>query len=277
MLTTLDAKPQEWMEGAKSVLHTVSACHFQSVEHAEYWIDKLVPKDANDRPVKWSGGRRKDQTRRIFIENCLKHQDEIDFKINCVSSPEGEMSWFAWAFYFQNQSLVSQRLDAKRRNCLVFSGLNGGELSFPVLRAGYLIWYHHVVRYLVEFKHISGKFLSDNFCNDELGPGQGKALGVGFVNYLLSLSSQKPQISLPTVERLSKLDIISDAMCGWVNSVRTQNAPPEYVASLELLESIQTKPIDNIVYAMDLRVVDENGKDVTSEVKKAVINGVDCG
>lgn len=277
MLTTLDAKPQEWMEGAENVLHTVSACHFDSIEHAEHWIDKLIPKNANNRPVKWSGGRRKDQTRKIFIENCLKYQDEIDFKINCVSSLEGEMSWFAWAFYFQNQNLVSQRLDARGRNCLVFSGLNGGELSFPVLRAGYLIWYHHVVRYLVEFKQVSGKFLSDNFCNDKVGPGQGKAQGVAFVNFLLGLSPQKPQISLPTVERLAKLDIISDAMCGWSNSVRSKNASQEFATSLELFEHSRTKPIDNVVYAMDLHVVDENGKDVTNEVKKAVVNGVDCG
>ena len=48
MLTTLDAKPQEWMEGSENVMHTVSACHFQNVEHAEYWIDKLIPKDANN-------------------------------------------------------------------------------------------------------------------------------------------------------------------------------------------------------------------------------------
>jgi len=47
--------------------------------------------------------------------------------------------------------------------------------------------------------------------------------------------------------------------------------------SLELFERSRTKPIDNVVYAMDLHVVDENGKDVTSEVKKAVVNGVDCG
>jgi len=133
MLTTLDAKPQEWMEGSKNVLHTVSACHFQNIEHAEYWIDKLIPKDINNRPVKWWSGRRKKRTREIFIGNCLKYQNEIDFKINTISSLEGEMSWFAWSFYFQNQSLISQRLDAKGRNCLIFSGLNNGEISFPVL------------------------------------------------------------------------------------------------------------------------------------------------
>lgn len=274
MLTTLDAKPQEWMEGSENVLHTVSACHFQNIEHAEYWIDKLIPKDANNNSVKWSGGRggrRKKENRETFIENCIKHQDQIDFKINAVSSLEGEMSWFAWAFYFQNQSLVSQRLDAKRRNCLVFSGLNGGELSFPILRAGYLIWYHHVVRYLVEYKNISGNFLSDNFCTDE----PGKALGVAFVNFLLSLSPQKPQISLPTNKRIAKLDMLSDAMCGWINSIRSNNAPQEYGTSLEQFERAQTKPIDNIIYAMDLHIVDKNGNNITEKVKKAVVHGAD--
>jgi hypothetical protein len=183
------------------------------------------------------------------------------------------MSWFAWVFYFQNQSLVSQRVDKKGRNCLIFSGLNGGELSFPVLRAGYLIWYHHVIRYLVEFKNISGDFLSDNFCNDEVGPGEGKALGIAFVNYLLNSSTHKTQISLPTIERFARLDMISDAMCGWVNSVRLKIAPQEYAASLAQFENCRTKPIDNIIYAIDLHIKDINGNDITHEVKNAVING----
>ncbi|MGK5095326.1 hypothetical protein WDW89_25350, partial [Deltaproteobacteria bacterium TL4] len=164
------------------------------------------------------------------------------------------MSWFAWAFYFQNRNFVSQQEDKKGRNCWVFSGIKEQELSFPVLRAGYLIWYHHVIRYLVEYKHISGMFLSDNFCNDEVGPGKGKALGVSFVNSLLSLSPHKPQISLPKIERFARLDMISDAVRGWVNSVRSKNAPKEYISSLEQFENSQTKPIDNIVYAMNLHI-----------------------
>lgn len=187
------------------------------------------------------------------------------------------MSWFAWAFYFQNQSLISQRTDEKGRNCLVFSGLNGGELSFPVLRSGYLIWYHHVIRYLVEYGKTSGKFLSDNFCADEKGPGQGKALGVAFVNYLLSLTPQKPQISLPTNSRLSNLDIVSDHMCGWVNSVKTESSPHNHKLCLEQFEASNSNPVNNIEYAINLNIVDEHGSDVTDKVKHMVANGVRNG
>jgi len=274
MLTTLDANPQEWMQGDKKVIHTVSACHFESIAHAEHWINLLIPKDSNGKLVKWSGGRRKDTTRRKFIENCLKNKSDIDFTINSISTTEGEMSWFAWALYFQNQSLVSQRMDNKKRNCLVFKGLNGREFSFPVLRAGYLIWYQHVIRYLVEFKNINGKFLSDNFCADEIGPGDGKALSVAFVNYLLNLSVNKPQVSLPTNDRFSRLDAISDYMCGWVSSVKATIAPIEYEAMLKKFEASRPESIDNIEYVMNLNITDENGNDVTNQVKLAVANGV---
>ncbi|MGK5095325.1 hypothetical protein WDW89_25345 [Deltaproteobacteria bacterium TL4] len=79
MLTTLDAKPQEWMEGSESVLHTVSACHFQNIEHAEYWIDKLIPKDANNKSVKGSGGEE-----RIALGNFLL-RTVLDTKIKLIS------------------------------------------------------------------------------------------------------------------------------------------------------------------------------------------------
>lgn len=273
MLTTLDAKPQEWMHGDENVIHTVAACTFENHEHAEHWINILVPRDSNGNLVKWSGGRRKEKTRQLFIDNCIKHRDEFDFKINCISSREGEMSWFAWAFYYENRSLISQRMDEKNRNCLVFSDLNGGELSFPVLRAGYLIWYHHVIRYLVEHEHIRGKFLSDNFCADEKGPGEGKALGVSFVNFLLSLSQEKPQVSLPSNPRVSNQDLISDCMCGWVNSVRTEDVPEIYKQKLQLLEGSDSKIVSNIEFMTNLNIIDEHGNDVTEEVKQMVANG----
>jgi len=136
------------------------------------------------------------------------------------------------------------------------------------LRAGYLIWYHNVIRYLVEYKKISGIFLSDNFCNDEIG----KAIGVAFVNFLLSASPEKPQISLPTVERFAKLDLISDAICGWVNSVKSNIAPTDYVINLEQFENAKSRPIDNIVFATDLQIKDKNGNDITKKIKNIIAN-----
>ena len=273
MFTTLDAKPQEWMEGDSNVLHTVAACHFKSLEHAEYWIGKLIPRNRNGIFVKWAGGRRKEQTKDSFIDNFLSQANDLDFKVNCVSSNEGEMSWFAWAFYFQNQSFITQQLDTKGRNCLVFTGIGKNGISLPVLRAGYLIWYNHVIRYLAESEQISGTFLSDNFCNDELGVGEGKAQGVAFVNFLLSLSSKKPQISLPITDQYKKCDLISDYMCGWINSVRSNKATDKQKETLERIEKNCPNNINNVMFATDLKIVDENGNDVTTAVKEAVVKG----
>lgn len=260
------------MEGDASVYHTVAACSFESAEHIEHWINKLVPKDRNGEFVKWSGGRRKRETRNKFIANCLRFASEIDFRINCVSTNEGEMSWFAWAFYMQNQRYVSQRLDAKGRNCLVFKTTTEDELPFPVLRAGYLIWYHHVIRYLAESQGVKGKLLSDNFANDQEGPGEGKALAVSFVNFLLAQSNSDLLVSLPVTARYRAYDRLSDYFCGWVNSVRSNSADERQAQELATLEAQPRKFIDNVIFATNLNIVDEQGNDVTVAVKAAVIS-----
>lgn len=269
MITTLDTQPQEWMEGDENIFHTVAACHFQSIEHIEHWINKLIPRNQNGSFIKWAGGRRKDQSRDQFIDNCTRHSNEIDFKVNCVSTNESEMSWFAWAFYMQNQRLVTQRLDNKNRNCLVFQISGNKEIVFPVLRAGYLIWYHHVIRYLAEFQKINGMFLSDNFACDE----EGKALGVSFVNYLMFQSKCEIRVSLPTNDRFRECDRLSDYFCGWVNSIRSNIAVEEQVNKLSELESNDNKFIENVIYAMNLNIVDEKGNDLTEAVKAAVVSG----
>jgi len=270
MITTLDARPQEWMEGDENVFHTVAACHFQNLEH---WINRLIPRNQNGSFVKWAGGRRKGRTRDQFIDNCLEYSGEIDFQINCVSTSEGEMSWFAWTFYMQNRRLVTQRLDAKNRNCLVFQINNEKDISFPVLRAGYLIWYHYVVRYLSEFQDIRGKLLSDKFACDKKGPGDGKAVGVSFVNSLLKQSGLDLRISLPITERYRECDRLSDFFCGWVNSVRSKTATESHVRKLGELEAHPKKFIENVVYAMNPNIVDEEGNDITEAVKVAVARG----
>lgn len=270
MLTTLDAQPQEWMEGDADVYHTVAACHFKSLEHIEYWVEKLIPKNQNGRFVKWSSNRGSKRHRDEFINNCLKHSNEIDFMVNCISSLEGKMSWFAQAFYMQNNTLITQKIDAKGRNCLVFQISSENSLSFPVLRAGYLIWYHHVIKYLGEFKGITGKFLSDNFCADEVGPGDGKALGVGFVNFLLKPSPLGIQVSLPTNDRYRQCDQLSDYFCGWVNSVRSGVSNEKHQRQLAELESTPNKFMDNIIYEPQFTFIDDDGNDVTQAVMDAV-------
>ena len=274
MITALDTQPQEWMVGNENIFHTVTACHFKSLEHLEHWVHRLVPTNQNGTFVKWSGGRRKPETRDQFIENCFKCAGEIDFQVNSVSTSEGEMSWFAWVFYMQNRELVTQRLDAKGRNCLVFKISVDKDLQFPVLRAGYLIWYHHVIRYLAEMKNVKGKLISDNFASDQVGPGEGKALGVSFVNFLLAQSKSELQVSLPVTERYKSCDRLSDYFCGWVNSVRSNTATTIQEQRLSELESHPKKFIDNVIFATNLNVVDEHGNDVTAAVKAAVVNGV---
>lgn len=271
--TTLDAKPQEWMQGDPTVLHTVAACHFASPEHAEHWINALVPKNRNGDFVKWAGGRRKHETRNAFLAACVDRARELDFSISCVSSSEGEMSWFAWAFYFPNRHLIAQKTDAKGRNCLVFELGNGQSVALPVLRAGYLIWYHNVVRYLTDGKGIHGNFLSDNFCADEVGPGPGKAMGVGFVNWLLSMSDVKPQVSLPTNDRFRRLDLLSDHFCGLANTVWSGAATESQAQDFNAFEQSRPDLCENVRFATNLTVVDENGVNVTAQVQAAVAKG----
>ena len=273
MFTTLDAKPQEWMQGDSAVLHTVAACHFTSPEHAERWISTLVPKNKNGDFLKWAGGRRKDETRNEFLAACVAHAHDLDFSVTCVSSSEGEMSWFAWAFYFPNRHIIAQRRDARGRNCLVFEPGNGQSIVIPVLRAGYLIWYHNVIRYLTDGKGIRGKFLSDNFCADEVGPGPSKAMGVAFVNWLLSMSDVKPQLSLPTNDRFRRMDLLSDHFCGLANTTWSQTATESQSRNFKALEESRPDLFENVKFATNLNVVDENGVDVTAEVRAAVAKG----
>jgi len=261
------------MEGDATVFHTVAACTFDSVEHIEHWIHKLVPRNRNGEFVKWSGGRRKRETRHEFVNNLLKHLNAIDFRVDCVSTSEGEMSWFAWAFYMQNRDHVSQRLDSKGKNSLAFQVTAERQLQFPVRRAGYLIWYHHVVRYLAEVQGIKGKLLSDNFANDEEGPGEGKAKAVSFVNFLLAQSKSDLQVSLPISDRYRSCDRLSDYFCGWVNAVRWGTASEIQVQGLAKVEADPRKRIDNVIFATNLTVVDDKGDDVTEAVKAAVANG----
>ncbi|MBX3331424.1 MAG: hypothetical protein KF722_13540, partial [Nitrospira sp.] len=235
------------------------------------------PKNKNGEFVKWAGGRRKDETRNVFLSACLDHANEFDFSVTCVSSREDEMSWFAWAFYFPNRHLITQGADAKNRNCLNFDLGNGESIKFPVLRAGYLIWYHNVVRYLSDGKGIDGKFISDNFCNDELGPGTGKAKGVAFVNWLLNMRDPKPQISLPTNNRFRLLDLLSDHFCGLANTVWSGAAPERQAADFNKLEQSRPDLIENVRFSTDLKITDENGIDVTAQVKAAVTKGVVAG
>lgn len=81
MITALDAQPQEWMVGNENIFHTVAACNFKSLEHLEHWVHRLVPMNQDGTFVKWSGGRRKAETRDQFIENCFSVRARSIFKL----------------------------------------------------------------------------------------------------------------------------------------------------------------------------------------------------
>lgn len=271
MITTLDAQPQEWMEGDEKVFHTVAACHFENEKHIEHWINKLVPRNQNGDFVKWSGGKRKSNTRDQFVNNCIKNLSDIDFQVNCISTTEGEMGWFAWLFYTQNRNLVTLKHDSKNRTCLDFNNMD--SLSFPVLRAGYLIWYHHVIRYLDNVKNISGMLLADNFASDTIGPGDGKALGVSFVNYLLAQCHSNLRVSLALTEPLNPYlgyDRISDYFCGWINSIRSETCTALHKQQFNVIEAHPSSFIDSILLKPKIEITDENGNDITKTVQELV-------
>ncbi len=156
---------------------------------------------------------------------------------------------------------------------MVFKISTEKDLQFPVLRAGYLIWYHNVIRYLAESQNINGKLISDNFACDQEGPGDGKALGVSFVNFLLTQSKSDLQISLATTERYRACDRLSDYFCGWVNSVRSKTAAESHEQKLAELEAHPKNLVENVLFATNLKIVDEQGRDVTDAVKLAVASG----
>jgi len=65
---------------------------------------------------------------------------------------------------------------------------------------------------------------------------------------------------------------LSDYFCGWINSVRSKTTVNAHGQKLAELET-HSKWIENVIYAMNLNIIDEDGNDVTEAVKAAVDSG----
>jgi hypothetical protein len=95
MFSTMDSQPQEWLLNDTNALHTLCVCRFRDSAHARKWIYALVPRNQHGKLLKWSSGSRKERTeqrRSKFIDAMEQYYNDIDFRIHCISSTEGQIS-----------------------------------------------------------------------------------------------------------------------------------------------------------------------------------------
>ncbi len=83
----------------------------------------------------------------------------------------------------------------------------------------------------------------------------------------------KPQISLPTNDRFRRLDLLSDHFCGLANTVWSGAATESQAKDFNTFEQSRPDLLENVRFATNLTVVDENGVDVTTEVQAALAKG----
>jgi hypothetical protein len=83
----------------------------------------------------------------------------------------------------------------------------------------------------------------------------------------------KLQISLPTNDRFRRLDLLSDHFCGLANTVWSGEATDRQSKNFNALEQSRPDLFENVRFATNLTVVDENGVDVTAQVQAAVAKG----
>lgn len=250
MFNTMDSQPEEWLLNDPNVMHTLCFCCFRDSASAKKWIHQLVPKDQNEHFLKWSGGGRRDRNlsrRRQFIEAINLYYDDIDFSVHCISSTEAEISNFAQAFYWENLNNITQELDDKNRNCLVFRINKAREIKIPVLRAAMLIWMYYSIKYMKDENQLNGFIYSDWFSGDK-ATGEDKALGVAMVNFLLKRTGLELELKLPIVPASAEADLLSDWFAGWCNSSKTGSVQEEIKEGFEKVLELNPKKIDWIDY-----------------------------
>jgi hypothetical protein len=256
MFSTLDSQPQEWLLHDPELLHTLSICCFRDSASARQWIDRLVPRDKNGQLLKWSSKGRTVRTldrRTQFANQVSASYDQMDFSVHCISSREAQISQFAQAFFLQNNQNITQELDSKGRNCLVFKITQEKTIKMPVLRAAKLLWIYFCVKYMKEVNDLTGFIFSDWFSAD-VPEGEDKALGVSFVNFLLAQTGINLQLSIAHQPSQSEADLLSDWFAGWSNSSKGGTGNPELTATFnELIERAPQK-IDWIMFACNIEV-----------------------
>ena len=256
MFSTMDSQPQEWLLNDANAMHTLCVCSFRDSAHARKWIHTLIPRNQNGKLLKWSSGSREKRTKRWrteFIDAMEKHYDDIDFRIHCISSTEGRISNFTQAFYLQNLENVSQALDAKGENCLVFRVAKDKTITLPVLRAAKLLWIYYCLKYLKEVHQLHGFLHSDWFaCDSE--SGKNKAVGVSTVNFLLTATNLDLQISIAKDPKNYEADLLSDWLVGWCNFSRGAGLTTDFSKRFEALGERNPSKFEAIHYACSLEV-----------------------
>jgi hypothetical protein len=264
MFSTIDSQPQEWLLNNAKALHTICFCCFRDATHARTWIHALVPRNQNGDFLKWSTGGPKDRVhrrRRRFMDVLDRRFDEMDFLVHCITSTEGQISRFVNAFYLQNLKNITQRLDAKGRNCLVFQVSTNDQIQLPVLQAAKLLWIYFCVKYMKEQHGLEGFIHSDWFaCDSYLAPQ--KALGVSMVNFLLSSSGIGLQVSISKDPKQSEADLLSDWLSGWCNFARSSALDHEFAKRFEALLQRNPNKFAAVHFDCNVRVkVVEEGND----------------
>lgn len=254
MFSSMDSQPQEWLLNDPNALHTLCICCFRDSAHARKWIHTLIPRNQNGKLLKWSSGSREKRTerRRVeFIDAMERHYDDIDFRVHCISSTEGQISNFTQAFYLQNLENVRQALDAKGKNCLVFQVTKDKHIAIPVLRAAKLLWIYYCLKYMKEVHKLHGFLYSDWFACDSMD-SEVKALGVSAVNFLLTTTKLDLQISIAKVPKKSEADILSDWLCGWCNFAGSTGATTDFAKRFEALSDRDPSKFEAIHYACEM-------------------------
>jgi len=261
MFNTLDSQPEEWLLNDPDVLHTICFCCFPDSATAKKWVHALVPRNQNGRFVKWSGGGRKVRNRKWrleFIEAVNRNYDEIDFTVHCISSTEAEISQFAQMFYLQNHENITQELDERNRNCLVFKISEKQIVKFPALRVGIIIWTYYAIKYMKEVNNLNGFIYSDWF--------SGNQSGVGMVNFLLQSSGIELKLSLPINPGDSEADLLSDWFAGWSNGSKIGIVDDDIREGFEGVLEREPKKIDWLMYACDLEIELDGSEEINEKI-----------
>lgn len=257
MFNTLDSQPQEWLLHDPDLLHTLCVCCFRDAMSAREWIHRLVPRDKNGRLLKWSSNGREIRNlkrREQFIAQVIKNYNSIDLSVHCISSTEAQISQFVQVFFLQNLPNITQELDAKGRNCLVFKISEDKKIRLPVLRAAKLIWIYFCIKYMKGVNQLAGFIYSDWFSADAM-VGEDKALGISMVNFLLSSTGLNLQLSIPHDPGGSEADLLSDWFAGWSNSSKGGPASPELATKFDELIERSPMKIDWIMYECMFQIV----------------------
>jgi hypothetical protein len=187
------------------------------------------------------------------------HFSDIDFCIHCISSNEGQISNFAQAFYLQNLENISQSVDQRGKNTLVFQVAKDKQIALPVLRAAKLLWIYHCLKYMKEVRQLHGFLYSDWFACDSMS-GEVKALGVSMVNFLLNATKMDLQVSIAKDPKNSEADLLSDWLSGWCNFAKGTGAGTDFARQFETLSARDSNKFDAIHFDrnFNVRVEPEN-------------------